>query len=83
MTLTTTADAQTAVTPKTLAVLPPLEYDHPYEGRLTVKRMLRARLMAEVATRRDPEDDYAERRVEGAAISVTTRLSGDTQRQKT
>ena len=36
MALTTTADAQTALTPKTLAVLPPLEYDHPYEGRLTV-----------------------------------------------
>jgi len=38
MALTTTAHAQTALTPKTPAALPPLEYDHPYEGRLTVTR---------------------------------------------
>jgi hypothetical protein len=37
--LTTTAHAQTALTPRTLAVLPPLEYDIPYNGQLTITRL--------------------------------------------
>jgi hypothetical protein len=38
MALTTTAHAQNSFTSQTFAVLPPLGYDHPYQGELTLVR---------------------------------------------